>query len=562
MKLIKIITILLIYILITLIVTKIYFKQYDYFTTKYGYRCAPCEEFEAGQYLDGCSGTNAGTCRDMYYVVPDVDQNSEGANRGIANLSQEEYCKNNVNANECGNCNTKARECEETQYLDGCGVDGSPGECSDCTCPDGEYKLGCAGLQGGVCESCNTLVCEVGKYLTGCGGKEPGRCQQCPINSTSPSGSNSVEACQCEEGYSGPDGGPCTACLAGTYKDSIGDGYCQACEEGTYQNLPGQSECDDCPTNMTSPNGSDSVEDCVCDKGYELINGVCTECQEGFYKTEVGNSSCLPCEAGKYKADTGPGTCTPCEEGSFNENEGSGECQQCPDNMTSPYGSDSVEDCVCDKGYELINGVCTECQEGTYKDTIGNNTCKVCAGLRPASGKYYHNCGGDSMGTLTDCPYDSCETDEYLYGCGRSNSGICRKCNTAYIWGGGTVGRTHYYPSCGDGELGEATRCTYYSRSNQCQNNNNFYFWGCIGEYDGECYSCMDRCGYGRVALGCGNGNMGRCESCYAIEANYCSDRSDGRTTLYGCGGQDTGYCGCPDGMYWAWSDRVCRWPN
>ena len=103
MKLIKIITILLIYILITLIVTKIHYKQYDYFTTKYGYRCTPCGECETGKYLDGCSGTNEGTCRDMYYVVPDVDQNSEVANRVIRSVSQsspeEEYCKNNLDNN-------------------------------------------------------------------------------------------------------------------------------------------------------------------------------------------------------------------------------------------------------------------------------------------------------------------------------------------------------------------------------------------------------------------------------------------------------------------------------
>jgi hypothetical protein len=414
----------------------------------------------------------------MYYVVPDVDQNSEGANRGIATLSQEEYCKNNVDANECGNCNTKARECEETQYLDGCGVKGSSGECSDCTCPDGEYKLGCGGLQEGVCEPCDAFDCVEGEYLIGCSGKEPGGCQQCPDNMTSPSGSNSVEACQCEEGYSGPDGGPCTACLAGTYKDSIGDGYCQACEEGTYQNLPGQSECDDCPTNMTSPNGSDSEDNCVCDKGYEYIDRECRECPTGKYKNTIGNDD----------------TCTPC------------------------------------------------------------------AGLRPASGKYYHNCGGDSKGTLTDCAYNSCETDEYLYGCWKSNSGNCRKCNTAYISEGPTYGRTHYYPSCGDGRLDQARECSEYSRWNNCSNNQ--YFWGCFGVNDGDCYSCADRCSQGEVALGCGNGNMGRCESCSDREEDYCSDRSDGRTTLYNCGGNTVGYCGCPDGMYWAWRAGVCRWRN
>jgi hypothetical protein len=648
MKLIKIITILLIYILITLIVTKIHYKQYDYFTTKYGYLCTPCGECETGKYLDGCSGTNEGTCRDMYYVVPDVDQNSEVANRVIRSVSQsspeEEYCKNNLDNNACGNCNTRALDCEDSEYLDGCGVNGSSGECKKCTCPDGQYKLGCGGLQAGVCEPCNAFDCVEGQYLIGCSGNEAGGCQQCPSNMTSPAGSNSVEACQCEEGYSGPDGGPCTACLAGFYKTGVGNGSCLPCEEGSFNENEGSGECQQCPDNMTSPYGSDSEDNCECVGGYEYIGGVCTQCQAGFYKTRVGNSPCLPCEAGKYKANIGVGTCAPCEAGkytantgagtcapceagsfnenegsdecqqcpdnmtsplgsvsdeecqceegysgpdggpctkcqpgfyktgvgngsclpcqagSFNENEGSGECQQCPDNMTSPTRSDSEDDCVCDKGYEYIDRECRACQEGWYKDTIDNDTCTICSSNHSPSGKYYHDCGGDTIGTLTECAYDSCETDEYLYGCGKSNSGICRKCNTKYITEGPTYGRTHYYPTCGDGILGPARECSEYSRWNNCSNNQ--YFWGCIGVNDGNCYSCADRCSQGEVAIGCGNGRMGRCESCSDIEEDFCYSRSDGRTTLYGCGGQYTGYCGCPDGMYWAWRDRVCRWRN
>jgi hypothetical protein len=48
----------------------------------------------------------------------------------------------------------------------------------------------------------------------------------CPSNSNAPSGS---ATCLCNQGYTGPDGGPCQACGAGTYKDSPGSGACSSC---------------------------------------------------------------------------------------------------------------------------------------------------------------------------------------------------------------------------------------------------------------------------------------------------------------------------------------------
>ena len=44
--------------------------------------------------------------------------------------------------------------------------------------------------------------------------------------------------CACIAGYTGPNGGTCTACEEGTYKDS-----------------PGPAACSTCPGNFTSPAG-------------------------------------------------------------------------------------------------------------------------------------------------------------------------------------------------------------------------------------------------------------------------------------------------------------------
>jgi hypothetical protein len=50
----------------------------------------------------------------------------------------------------------------------------------------------------------------------------------------------------CMLGYSGPDGGNCTACVTGKYKASAGSVLCS-----------------DCPTNSTSPPGSTSLTHCT-----------------------------------------------------------------------------------------------------------------------------------------------------------------------------------------------------------------------------------------------------------------------------------------------------------
>ena len=77
-------------------------------------------------------------------------------------------------------------------------------------------------------------------------------CVSCPPHSSSPLESTSLSACKCDPGFTGPNGGPCSQCTAGTYKSSFGD-----------------SACDSCPLDSMSPVGSDSASDCVCSGGFQ-----------------------------------------------------------------------------------------------------------------------------------------------------------------------------------------------------------------------------------------------------------------------------------------------------
>ena len=51
--------------------------------------------------------------------------------------------------------------------------------------------------------------------------------------SSSPAGSDAASDCACDAGFTGPNGGTCTACPAGTYKAASGAGSCSSCPSGT-----------------------------------------------------------------------------------------------------------------------------------------------------------------------------------------------------------------------------------------------------------------------------------------------------------------------------------------
>ena len=53
--------------------------------------------------------------------------------------------------------------------------------------------------------------------------------------SSSTAGSDASTDCTCNAGFTGPNGGTCTACGAGTYKAVSGAGSCSDCPSGTDQ---------------------------------------------------------------------------------------------------------------------------------------------------------------------------------------------------------------------------------------------------------------------------------------------------------------------------------------
>jgi len=133
-------------------------------------------------------------------------------------------------------------------------------------------------------------------------------CTSCPLYSNIPAASPGVlidgNACRCNAGYSGPDGGTCTACEGGNYKSTQGsascikcsagkysagsaNSQCTSCAAGTYSTEYGATHpdtCQNCPVNTNSLAGSYDMYRCTCNPGWSgLDGGPCTQCAEGKF---------------------------------------------------------------------------------------------------------------------------------------------------------------------------------------------------------------------------------------------------------------------------------------
>jgi len=124
-----------------------------------------------------------------------------------------------------------------------------------CTaCVAGTYKIA---LGTAACTDCLA-----GQYSAEVGAASD-VCQTCPTHSDAPAASNSLTACVCNTGSTGPDGGQCAVCP--THSDSLG----------------GDASCT-CNIGSTGPDG-----------------GPCVLCAAGRYKAVSGNIDCVDCVVGK-----------------------------------------------------------------------------------------------------------------------------------------------------------------------------------------------------------------------------------------------------------------------
>ena len=303
------------------------------------------------------------------------------------------------------------------------------------------------GKNGGKGEG--IIACPIGTYKSDKGSMA---CSVCPANSeTAAVASVDVFACKAKPGFTGPDGGPFTQCPLGTFKDSLGSdacsecpadtssapasdnaascvplsmapnvagecapgysgpigGPCRACVQGTFKDVRGSEACSRCPMNSISPIASSDSAACECNIGFTRADGIaCSACAAGTYKDVIGSASCSSCPVDSisgaasvseaecvaataaanargecregYTGSIG-GPCIACVQGTFKNVAGSGSCQGCPENSMSPMASSDASACTCNAGHTGSSGhTCTACAAGTYKDAVGTGSCSSC----------------------------------------------------------------------------------------------------------------------------------------------------------------------------------------
>ena len=98
-------------------------------------------------------------------------------------------------------------------------------------------------------------------------------CVQCAVHSShSQTKSRNATDCLCDAGFTGPNGGPCTACAAGYFKAEAGSAACTLCGADEYS-LGAAATCQSCHANSSSQPGSDELADCECNAGFSGVDG-------------------------------------------------------------------------------------------------------------------------------------------------------------------------------------------------------------------------------------------------------------------------------------------------
>jgi hypothetical protein len=234
--------------------------------------------------------------------------------------------------------------------------------------------------------------CGAGSYSVTVGATAAEVCVGCPVNSYSvAAGDSAVSTCKCNTGYTGPDGGVCTACVAGSFKIEAGSAVCALCANNMFSVQTGRSSaCEPCQGNAVSAAGSAGQEYCYCNPGYAHAPGMttCRICDRGSWNSQLGRTACSNCSRGLYSVNygaIGSETCLTCPLGQWSF-EGSPNCNLCPANSRAAAGSGSIAGCTCDAGYTGADGsTCVPCAAGTYKDASGSAACSACPAFASTS---------------------------------------------------------------------------------------------------------------------------------------------------------------------------------
>lgn len=188
---------------------------------------------------------------------------------------------------------------------------------------------------------------------------------------TTPPGATSASTCDCMA-HMFLDNENCV-CDVGY---ELVNGLPSECQPGYYKTLPGNFACDSCGPRTTSPYGSASPSDCGCVGNDSYVDSVTGCVCSAGYGYDVYDHGCWPCEYGTYKSSSDLLTCTSCGSFMTTEYTQSTDINDCICSVENMVPSVDKSSCSCDAGYSYI-GTCVQCEEGYYNAYPGMG-CNYC----------------------------------------------------------------------------------------------------------------------------------------------------------------------------------------
>ena len=350
-----------------------------------------------------------------------------------------------------------------------------------CTCPMGEYMLrNCSSTSSAACWPCEPGFecfdnkrhpCQTGSTWSRTG------IQCAPCSGPCDEGTVLVRGCDTTTDRVCADCPPGYAC----------NGTAWPCPAGTYSIDGG---CVRCPANFSSPAGSASIDDCVCEartdggcgcqNGHFFVGGQCRRCPDGY-----------GCEGGIVHL---------CAENAYSSD---GACRPCPPYSTSLSGSSSIDDCQCTAGYvKDRSSLCVACREGTVWRKQG--ICAPCPAGGFCLGKQHHEICPEDMwsstgsAVCTDCrPHSNCQR--------RCTAAVNCTCDNGYIDAHGECTR------CAPGSMKvAATRCAPCGPGMEC-----------LGGAE------VRKCGLATYSPGNRTEPCLRCSACRELTVARCNETAD-----------------------------------
>ncbi len=322
----------------------------------------------------------------------------------------------------------------------------------------------------------NNSQCSLCSGINYCSLGAMGTCPQ--FATTAQSGAFDILNCSCVPGYTGANGGACTPCSIGSFKNSTGPdncticppGYassvlalnsslgCIQCAAGTFA-VAGSQQCTTCQAGTASIAGSSACGTCAAGSYAVEGAGVCISCGVGTYDSDPnggGPNSCTKCVIGTHSNQTGANAssvcvrclagfislegaavCSSCPANTYSYS-GTGECLSCPTNSSSLPGS-PYANCTCAAGFyrnyypDLTTFTCAACPAGTYSQ-LGALECTPCA-----AGSASPNLTATSAATCVACragffapsQSSSCAACP-IWSYALASSGQCTNCSIGY----------------------------------------------------------------------------------------------------------------------------------